>query len=58
MTASNISKTRKLDRPTLLTGYAGRAVIIANPEQLHLNKIKSQLLENTNETANIHLTVK
>ena len=28
---SNISKTRKLDRPTLLTGYAGRAVIIANP---------------------------
>ena len=31
VTASNISKTRKLDRPTLLTGYAGRAVIIANP---------------------------
>ena len=29
VTASNITKTRKLDRPTLLTGYAGRAVIIA-----------------------------
>ena len=31
VTASNISRTRKLDCPTLLTGYAGRAVIIADP---------------------------
>ena len=31
VTASNIRKTRKLDRPTLLTGYAGGVVIMANP---------------------------
>ena len=49
MTASNISMTRKLDRPTLLTGYAGRAAIIAYPKtqrnrQYSLDREKIKLI--------------